>query len=414
DMEGEFTVGYLAPDRVRLVNADAPPDVEFRGTLAADEARSIRRIDPRRLLEELDRHPEWVVDERPDGWRDVRWPGAEALASIRIRDGRLASVRTTADLPLRGRVPVVWNWTGPADGTGPALELRVDGRPLFRATGSRRRLPSEEADRLWEPSGGESPIEVPGKAWPSVVNMRVETLDPGVHIVRGVRTGFHHLVVETREGLVVADAPAGWVEQHQVPPADLVPGLGISGLSERFIDFLRRQWPGVPIRAVALTHLHDDHAGGARAFAAAGAEVYAPADVADFLETALNRASMPSDRLSGTGRKVRVIGVEGRLALPDPERPVELISMGRNPHVDAALGVQVPSASIFFQSDLHVPTTEAPTPRADRLETDCWFAVWATASLPPETELHNSHTATTLSVEAVAAYLAHEACDGTR
>ena len=98
--------------------------------------------------------------------------------------------------------------------------------------------------------------------------MQLEELADGIYFVRGVRTGFHHLVIDTEQGLIIGDAPAGWVEITQIPPADLVPGLGISGLSEKFIDFLGEQFPGKAIRAVALTHLHDDHAGGARAFAA--------------------------------------------------------------------------------------------------------------------------------------------------
>lgn len=410
DMEGTFTVAYLSPDRVRLVNALAPPDVEFRGALAADEARALRRIDPRRLVEELDRHPEWVVREREGGWREVRWPGADAVSTVQIEDGRLRRVEITADLPLRGRIPVVWNWALAPDGTEGALELAVDGHTMFQAAGARRTLTEEQADALWRPSDGQTPREVPGGAWPATVRMDTETLLSGVHIVRGVRTGFHHLVVETGEGLVVVDAPAGWVELHQLPPADLVPGLGISGLSERFIDYLRNQWPGEPIRAVVLTHAHDDHAGGARAFAATGAEIYAPAEVADFIEQALNRSNMPEDRLSMTGRRARVIPVDGRIVIPDPERSVELIHMGRNPHVDEALGVYVQSGAVFFQSDLHVPGGDEPAPRADRLEIECWFAGWATRWLPPETTVHNSHGTLALTVGHLATYLSHEAC----
>ena len=72
------------------------------------------------------------------------------------------------------------------------------------------------------------------------IDMRRQQLADGVHLVSGVRTGFRHMVVETDQGLIVADAPAGWVELHQLPASDLVPGFSISGLSENFIDFLQQ------------------------------------------------------------------------------------------------------------------------------------------------------------------------------
>jgi hypothetical protein len=119
---------------------------------------------------------------------------------------------------------------------------------------------------------------------------------------------------------------------------------------------------------------------------------------------------MPDDRLSADGGRVRMIPVDDRVVLEDAVRAVEVISMGANPHVDAALGVYVPSGPIFFQSDIHVPRSDAPTPPAHRLATECWFADWATRRLPPETVVHNSHGSLALDVGHLASYVADEAC----
>jgi glyoxylase-like metal-dependent hydrolase (beta-lactamase superfamily II) len=411
DVEGTFALRYLPPDRVMLLDAEGSPFLEFLDASVEDEAAAIRRIDPHRLLAMLEASPNWVHAGTGEV-QEVQWRKGGAPVAVVLANGLLRSVRTTADLPLRGRVPVVWQWSWSSDAPEGAVVLTVDSLVVLRAHGSRRRLTNEEVDALQGVEGG-APRQVPGGVWPATVDMRVETVAPGVHVVRGVRTGFHHLVVETAAGLVVADAPAGWVELHQVPPRDLVPGLGISGLSERFIALLADRWPGVPIRAVALTHAHDDHAGGARAFAAVGADVYAPAEVAVALEAALNRPEMPEDLLSERERRVHVVGVEGMLRLDDPDRPVELVSLGANPHVSAALGVHVPSAAVFFQSDLLVPAPGATGPGADRAATDCWFARWATGSLPSETVVHNSHGAAWVRVGDLSRYVEHGLCQSS-
>ena len=262
DMAGGWTVAFIPPDLVRIVNADSPPDVEFRTPKAAGEAARVRMLDPRHA-----------------DFRD-------------LAQGENMWVKAAADLPLRGNVPVTWHWTSPSSDS-PGFSIEVDGTVMFRGTGSRRVLTDDEVSTLWTPSPGADPVDVPGERWPARVAMELVNLADGVYLVQGVRTGFHHMVVETAKGLVVADAPAGWVELHQFPPTDMVPDLGVSGLSQQFIEFLGEAFPGVPIRAVVLTHHHDDHAGGARAFAAAGAAVYAPVQVARFLGDALNRESMP-------------------------------------------------------------------------------------------------------------------------
>jgi glyoxylase-like metal-dependent hydrolase (beta-lactamase superfamily II) len=279
---------------------------------------------------------------------------------------------------------------------------------MFRGTGSRRTLSDDEAKPLWQPSAATDPVAVPGDRWPARVAMELVDLGEGIYVVQGVRTGFHHMVIDTAAGLVVADAPAGWVELYQFPPVDMVPGLGVSGLSERLVDFLADRFPHRPVRAVALTHHHDDHAGGARAFAAAGAAVYAPAEVAAFLGDALNRDSMPPDRLSKAGRRVVVRPVAGLVTLEDDTLPVQLINIGENPHAISSLGVL--AGGYFFQSDLHVPSADADEPRSDRVETECWFARWAVDNLPGDTVVINTHSLFRTPVSRLARYLESGSC----
>jgi glyoxylase-like metal-dependent hydrolase (beta-lactamase superfamily II) len=409
DMTGQFAVSYLPPDVIRIVNRESPPDIEFPGAEIAFEAMRHRRIDPVRLVEEFLDHPEWLVSESEGGWREVRYPGSEFIVRLWIDEGKLYSLVTFVDLPLRGRVPVRWEWAW-VPSREPSLSFYLDGEVIFKASGSRRVLDADEAAALWEPSPGAEPMKAPAEFWPARVRMQLETLVEGVYVVRGVRNGFHHLVVDTDEGLVIGDAPAGWVELPQIPPADLVPGLGISGLSEAFIDFLGEVLPGRPIRAVALTHAHDDHAGGARAFAAAGAEVYAPAEASAFLSAALNRDEMPADRLSESGGEVEVLSVTDRVRLDDDENAVELLNMGSGPHVSSSLGVWAVDAGYFFQSDLHVPNSEDEVPPSDRAVTECWFAQWAVRHLPPETIVLNSHSLVVTPVSRLARYLESEGC----
>jgi glyoxylase-like metal-dependent hydrolase (beta-lactamase superfamily II) len=390
DMEGSWTVAALPPDLVRIVNREDPPDIDFHGTDATAEASQIRRIDPRRLLEE---HRETPID-------DVR---------IKVDDGRVATLLASADLPLRGRVPVIWHWDW-SDESRPGLIVEVDSDVMFRARGAWRALNEAEAAALWRPTPGTEPTEVPGDNWPARVNMRMIDLADGVHLVRGVRTGFQHLVVETTEGLVVADAPAGWVELHHIPPRDLVPGLGISGLSGKLIDCLAEQFPGQRVRAVALTHAHDDHAGGARAFAASRAAIFAPAEYARFLEQELNGNKMPRDRFTGVNGAIDVIPVSDAVTLSDPANTVRLLSIGPGPHASASLGVHAVDAGYFFVSDLHVPNSDSDRPRSDRALTECWFARWAVANLPPETLVLNSHSAPQTPVSRLENYRQSDAC----
>lgn len=392
DMQEVWTVAYLPPDIVRIVNRAAPPDIEFRGTDNPDEALRVRRLDPRRLVEEFRAMPEAL-----DG------------ALVEIREDRLLSVRTFAELPLRGRVNVDWHWDW-TNARQPHLSLMLDETVLFTATGRWRDVPDDEAATLWQASSGAAVTEVPGDRWPAKIDMRLIQLTDGVYAVRGVRTGFQHLVVATDAGLVVADAPAGWVEFHHIPPSDLVPGLGVSGLSEKFVDFLHERFPGQAIAAVALTHFHDDHAGGARAFAAEGAKIYTTRESGPFLAGALNRPSMPDDRLTARTGVARILPVIDPVIIGSKPNRVKLVPLGPGPHAYAMLGIWALDKDYFFVSDVHVPRSDADAPREERATTECWFAGWAVNNLPADVMVANSHSAIITPVSRLAAYVDSDVC----
>ena len=404
DIEGGWTVAFVPPDLVRIVNRESPPDVEFKGASASEEALRYRRIDPRRLAAEARNSPDWTYLSE-SGAAELPAAGNVAGITVQLADDRVERIETMADLPLRGRTRVSWKWRW-LDPDTPVVAIDVGGQPLFRGRGAWRELSADESDAVWQPTPAGKPVQAPAANWPSRINMHHVKVGRQTWLVRGVRTGFQHLVVDTADGLVVADAPAGWVEIQQLPPADLVPGKGISGLSEEFIDYLQAEFPERPIHAVVLTHAHDDHAGGARAFAAVGARVYAPAEATPFLATALNADTMPPDSLSDAGR-VSLFAVADRAAVSDR---VEVHAIGPGPHVSAALGVSVPDAGIFFVSDLHVPTSQLAIPRAERVETECWFAAWAVQHLPPGTRVANSHSAPVTPVSRLALYIDDPDC----
>ncbi len=407
DMGGENIIKYIPPSTVELLAQNGNVNAVFQGALIGDDARTHRRIDPNFLLHEINSNPSWIVSETINGNTKeykVRYPNSGFITEVSVINNKLKLLKTWADLPLRGRVPISWHW----DWSNPneLVTIHVEDDVLFKATASRR---SGLNPASWLKTPSETTPVIPGKAWPARQAMSLTEIGSNTFLVSNVRTGFHHLVVNTDKGLIIADAPSGWVEIQQIPPKDMAPGLGVSGLSEMLIDFLLQQWPNKPIHAVVLTHFHDDHAGGARAFSAHGAKIYSHFKHQQFLQDGLNSNAMPTDQLSmkGTHAIISPIKIKTELGTT-PE--VILHSLSNNPHTDGALALEVPSINILFVSDIHVPSNDKPEPNPNKVATDCWFAKWATQNLTESTMVHNSHNNTVSPTWRLGKYLATEEC----
>lgn len=209
-------------------------------------------------------------------------------------------------------------------------------------------------------------------------------LAPGVHLLVAVQ-GQNALVVEFADHLAVIEP------------------YGDDGASRTAMATIAAALPGKPIRYIVVTHHHDDHAGGVRAYLAAGATlVTTDANRDHFVRFARGRGSLPPDAAEVTGAP-RLETFTGRKVLTDGTRRLELIDIGPNPHTQEMLVAWLPAEGILFQGDLlNAPWDGSPFPGN---ETTAHFSEWlgrsgvaprtiAAVHGPPQTvdELHAAVT----------------------
>ena len=183
----------------------------------------------------------------------------------------------------------------------------------------------------------------------------VRTLAPGVWSVGG--TGPNALVVAFSDHVLVVDAP----------------GFG----SEQLMSRIATLAPGKPVRYVVPTHHHDDHAGGVRHFAAAGATVVTtPGNRAYMERMAAARPTLAGDARVPAAAPARVETITGKRVFTDGARTVELHDIGPGPHAQEMLVAWIPEEGILFQADLlDVGASGAILPGTNN-ETTTHFADW--------------------------------------
>jgi hypothetical protein len=92
-----------------------------------------------------------------------------------------------------------------------------------------------------------------GIIYPPNGSLKLVELAPNVQHVQGA--GANNLIVAMKDDLVIVDAPYGDLQSLQV------------------IALAKSKYPGKPIKTLILSHHHNDHSGGTRAFVAEGAQV---------------------------------------------------------------------------------------------------------------------------------------------
>jgi glyoxylase-like metal-dependent hydrolase (beta-lactamase superfamily II) len=163
----------------------------------------------------------------------------------------------------------------------------------------------------------------------------VEKLGEGVYLVNSLGGGAYNVMaIEFADHIVAIEAPVS------------------SQVSEQAIAEIKKAIPNKPVRYVAVTHHHNDHSGGLRAFIAEGATVLTTPGNVKWVKS-LAASTMLEDRLSKSPKPLKVELLEGKKrVLTDGSQTLELHDIGPNPHAREMMVAYLPRQRIAFQGDL--------------------------------------------------------------
>jgi glyoxylase-like metal-dependent hydrolase (beta-lactamase superfamily II) len=335
----------------------------------ATRLRDLNRM-PARVLTTASQSPglDRTADRTIDGmtYRVVTYRDSGQAVELLIEASTSLPARVAymEDDPLLGDTRNEWVWSDWRDAGGVRLpygeERQVNGLVIRRTTvtafESNLALPSNTfalaGTALQQPDVGErvasewtlrrAAMGVGFLEFARPQNVELEVVATGVLHARG--GGHHSLIVEMSDHLVVIEAPL--FEER----------------SRAVIEAVKQRIPGKPIRYLMMTHHHNDHSGGIRAYAAEGATVIAHAGNVPFVQGMLTHAkTIRPDSLSEVQRKagspanVAIDAVETMKEYTDGRRVVQVHTIPNAAHAQGMLAAYLPNERIIFVSDLYSP-----------------------------------------------------------
>jgi glyoxylase-like metal-dependent hydrolase (beta-lactamase superfamily II) len=134
------------------------------------------------------------------------------------------------------------------------------------------------------------------------------------------------------------------------------------------MDAVKKTVPGKPIRYVAFSHAHDDHAGGLRPYIAEGITIVTTAKTRSFVDRVANaKHTLRPDALDLAPRAAVVETFTKKRVFTVGEMTVELHDIGPTSHIDEIVMAYLPKQKLIFQGDLAILPARGAVPTANAL-----------------------------------------------
>ena len=228
---------------------------------------------------------------------------------------------------------------------------RVNGEPTEELRFERFAINGSVTDDNFKAPSGLKAVTLPASPPPPV-----NKLSENVYTV--LAGGYNVLVVSFKDYLFVMETP------------------GNDNVSRQAIELIKKTFPGKPIKYVAVSHHHDDHAGGLRAYIAEGATlIAAPGEKSFFEKVVQSKFTIAPDALTRNPQPLKIeILAGGRRVLTDGSVTVEILDIGSGPHAEEMLVAYLPNEKIIFQGDLLNNSSNGDAAVAN--DTTAHFAEW--------------------------------------
>jgi glyoxylase-like metal-dependent hydrolase (beta-lactamase superfamily II) len=188
------------------------------------------------------------------------------------------------------------------------------------------------------PGGGGGP---PG-GQPPALTVTKEDLGSGAWRYTTGGGSYDSIVVEFNNYVMMLEAGNGPPGQPQ-------------GRALLYVEEIKKQFPGKPIRYVVNTHPHSDHTGGLPVLIAEGATLVVQENAREFFERALNTPrTLLDDSLAKNPKRLKIETFADKKVYTDGTQTVELYHIFPAPHSNALLVAYLPRNKVLFQGDFSV------------------------------------------------------------